>query len=124
MDLTFSDFGASKDYRWYANRWRQEPNTDVDNLCFQRCAEIQSFHGVTHSNIAVHTHHGQGEYAGKHVVVVYGNDNFAQNISKRPRIHQVDSTLKGHGGSNQGICQGQVKYVDVGCCLHLRVSKW
>lgn len=124
IDVTFSDFGASQDDRWYANRRRQQPNADIDDLCFQRCAEIQGFHGVTHSNVAIHAHHGQGEYAGEHVVVVYGNYNFAQNIPKRPGIHQVDGALEGHGGSDQSICQSQVKNVYVGCCLHLCVSKW
>lgn len=98
--LTFPDFGASKDYCRDANRGRQQPDADIDDLCLQGRAEVQSLHGVAHGNVAVHTHHGQGEDAGEHVVVINGNYYLAQHIPKRPGIHQVDRTLEGHGCSN------------------------
>lgn len=85
--LTFPDFRSSKDYRGYANRWRQKPNTDIDDLCLQGRAKVQRLDRVAYSNVSVHTHHGQGEYAREHVVVVNGNDYLAQYIPKWPGIH-------------------------------------
>ena len=121
--LTFPNFGSSKDYGRDANRWRQDPDTDVDDLRLQGCAEVKSLDGVAHGDVTVHTHHGQGEDAGEHVVVVDGDDHLAQHIPKGPGVHQIDRALEGHSCGHQCICQSQVEDIDVGCCLHLCVSK-
>lgn len=55
---------------------------------------------MTHSHVAVHTHHGQGEDAGEHVVVIDGDEDFACHLPKWPGTKQVVGALKGHGGSD------------------------
>lgn len=121
LTLTFPDFGASKNYCWYTNRWGQQPDADVDYLCFERCTKIQSFHRVTHSNVSINTHHGECENAGKHVIIVNRNHYFTQHVTKGPGVHQVLGALERHGRGNKSICHSQVEDVDVGRCLHLCV---
>lgn len=48
------------------------------------CADVQCLDGMTDGNIAVHTHHGEGEGAGEHVVVVDGDCDLAESVSKGP----------------------------------------
>lgn len=59
---------------------------------------------MAHSDVPVHAHHGQGEDAGEHVVVVDGDDDLAQHVPKGPGVHQIDRALEGHGRGNQSIC--------------------
>lgn len=77
---------------------------------------------MTHSYVAVHAHHGQGEDAGEHVIVIDGDENFACYLAKRPGAEQVVGALEGHGGGDQRVGHGQVKDVDVGGCFHFCVS--
>lgn len=72
-------------------------------------------------NVAIHTHGAEGEYAGEHIVVIYGDHNLAQDGSKRPCSHQVIDTLERQGTGCQGICQGEVENIDVGGSLHFGV---
>jgi len=123
LTLTFPDFGTSKNYGRYANRWGQQPDTDVDYLCLERSTEVQSLHRVTYSNVSINAHHGQCEYAGKHVIIVNWNNYFTQHIPKWPRVHQVFCALERHSRGNQCVCHSQIENVDVGCCLHLCISE-
>ena len=100
----------------------QDPVTHVDNLCIAWRAEVQRPDGVAHGDVAVHAHHGQGEDAGEHVVVVDGDDHLAQELPERPGVHQVLGALEGQRARGQSICQSQVEDVDVGGGLHLSVS--
>ena len=100
----------------------QHPVVHVDNLGIARRPEVQCFDRVAHGNVAVDTHSGEREDTGEHVVVVYGHDDLAQDVPKRPGSHQVVDALEGECTRDQGICQGQVKYVDIGGCFHLGVS--
>ena len=73
------------------------------------------------SDVAVHAHHRECEDAGEHVVVVDGDDHFAQQLSEGPRAHQVLGALEGEGAGGEGVGEGQVEDVDVGGGLHLGV---
>lgn len=77
---------------------------------------------MAHSDVAVHAHHGKGEDACKHVVVVDGNNELAQDFPKRPGFHKVFGALEGQCAGGQGISQSQVEDVDVCGRLHLGVS--
>lgn len=77
---------------------------------------------MAHSDVAVHAHHGQGEDACKHVVVVDGNNELAQDLPKRPGVHEVLGALEGQCAGGQGVGQSQVEDVDVCGRLHLGVS--
>lgn len=76
---------------------------------------------MAHSNVAVHAHHSEGKDAGEHVVVINGNDSFAQELPEWPRAHQVLGTLEGEGAGGQSVGQSQVEDVNVGGSLHLGV---
>lgn len=112
----------SHDHNWQTNSRRQDPVADIDNLGIAGSPEVQSFHGVAHGNVAIYTHSGQREDACKHVVIVNRHDNLAQEVPKRPGAHEIVHTLEGEGTGSQGICQGQVKDVDVCRSLHFGVS--
>lgn len=73
-------------------------------------------------DVAVHAHGGQREGAGEHVVIVDGDDRLAQGIAERPEAQEDVGALEGQGQQHQGVCQGQVKDVNVGGRLHLGVS--
>lgn len=77
---------------------------------------------MAHSDVTVHTHHGQGEDAGEHVVVVDGEDNLADQLPEWPGVQEVLGALKGQSAGGQRIRQGQVEDVDVSGCLHFGVS--
>lgn len=73
------------------------------------------------SNVAVHAHHGEGEDASEHVVVVNGEHSLAQQLAKRPRFHQVLGALEGQRAGGQRISQSQIEDVDVGGGLQFGV---
>lgn len=77
---------------------------------------------MTHGHVAIHAHHGQREDAGKHVVVIDGDEDLARHLTKRPRAQQVVCALEGHGGGDQGVGHSQVEDVDVGGCFHFGVA--
>lgn len=76
---------------------------------------------MTNSDVTVHTHHGECEDAGEHVVVVDGDDHFTQQLPKGPCTHQVLGALEGEGAGGECVSQSQVEDVDVGGGLHLGV---
>lgn len=76
---------------------------------------------MAHSHIAIHAHHGEGQYACEHVVVVDGDEDLAHHLTKGPRVQQIVCILEGHGGGHQGIGQGQIEDVNVCGRLHLGV---
>ncbi len=83
---------------------------------------VQSFHWVAHGHVSIHAHHSQGEHTGEHVIVVDGDDRLAQGIAKGPETKEHICALEGKRSQNQRISQCQVKYIDVGSCLHLGIS--
>lgn len=119
---TIVGLSTSKDHSRDASSRGQNPDEDVDDFGFDGCAEIQGLNRVTHGHISVHAHHGEREDAGEHVVVVNGDEDLADHLSKGPRVEQIVCTLKGHGGGHQGIGYCQVEDVDIGGCFHLSVS--
>lgn len=78
---------------------------------------------MAYGHVAINAHHGQGEDAGEHVVVINGDEDFASHFSKWPRVEQVVGALEGHGGGDQSISHSQVKDVDIGGCFHFGVSR-
>lgn len=79
---------------------------------------------MAHSNVAVHAHHGEGEDACEHVVVVDGDNELAQDFPKRPGVHEVLGALEGQRAGGQGVGKSQIEDVDVRGCLHLGVSSF
>lgn len=100
---TIVGLGASKDHSRDASSGGQNPDEDVDDLGFDGCTEIQRLDRVTHGHVAVNAHHGESEDAGEHVVVVNGDEDLADHLSKGPRVEQVICALKGHGGGHEGV---------------------
>lgn len=45
-----------------------------------------------------------------------------RSISKWPEAQEDICALEGQGQQHQSVCQGQIKDVNVGSCLHLGVS--
>lgn len=115
-------FSAAKYHGRDPSSRRQNPDDHIDELGLDGRAEIQGLDRVAHGHVAVHAHHGQGEDAGKHVVVINGDEDFARHLAKRPGAEQVVGALEGHGSSDQSVCHSQVKDVDVGGCFHFGVS--
>lgn len=76
---------------------------------------------MAYSDVAVHAHHGKGEDACEHVVIINGNNELAQDFPKRPGVHEVFGTLKRQCAGGQGIGKSQVEDVDVCGRLHLGV---
>lgn len=74
-------------------------------------------------DVAIHAHGTEREYAGEHVIVVYGDHDLAEDGSKRPCSHEVIDTLEWQGTGRQGIGQSKVKDIDVGGRLHFGVSR-
>ena len=87
--------GYSHDHDGHSNSRGEDPDADIDDLCLGGGAEVQRLHWVAHGDVPVHTHHCEGEDAGEHVVVVDGDDQLAEQLSKGPGVHQVFRTLKG-----------------------------
>lgn len=99
----------------------QNPVADVDNLGIARRPEVQRFHRVANSDVAVDAHGCESEDGGEHVVVVDGHHHLAEQVPKWPRPHQVVDALERQGAGDQGICQSEVEDVDVCGCLHFGV---
>lgn len=99
----------------------QDPDAHVYHLGLEGSAEIQGFHGVAHGHVAVHTHHGEGEDTGEHVVVVDGDEDLAYHLAEGPRVQKVVSALEWHRGGDEGVGECQVENIDIGGRLHLRV---
>lgn len=99
----------------------QDPDAYVDQLGLGWCPEVQGLDWMADGNVAVHAHHRECEDACKHVVVVDGEHGLTQQLSERPRLHQVLGTLEGQRAGGQRISQGQIEDVDVGGGLQLSV---
>lgn len=121
--LTLPVFCSCHEHDRQTNGRREEPVADIDNFGISGGTEIQSLDRVADRNVAVHAHGAEGEYAGEHVVVIYRDDDLAEDGSEGPRSHQVVDTLKGQCAGCQGICQSKVEDVDVGGSLHLGISR-
>lgn len=119
---TIVRLSASKNHCRNPSSRGQHPDEDVDDLSLHRCPEVQGLDGMADGHISVHTHHGQSEDTGEHVVVVNGDENLTHHLSERPGVQQVICALKGHGGGYQSICDSQVENVDVGGGFHFSVS--
>ena len=87
------------------------------------CPHVQSFDGVADGDVAVHTHHGESEGAGEHVVVVNGDDHFAQDIPKGPEAQKDICSLEWQCGKDERISQSQVEDVYIGGRLHFCVPE-
>lgn len=72
----------------------QNPVAHVDDLGVMRRSEVQRFHWVTHSDVAVDAHGGERKDRGEHVVVVDRHHHLAQHVPKRPGAHQVVDALE------------------------------
>lgn len=69
-------------------------------LCLVRCPHVQRFDGVADGNVSVHTHDGQREGAGEHVVVVDGHHCLAQDVPKWPKPQEYICAL-GQGAKTE-----------------------
>lgn len=119
--LTALRLRAAQDKGRDPRRRGQDPDAHVDHLGFDRGAEVQGLDRVANCHVAVHAHHGEGEDADEHVVVVNGDEDLAHHLAEGPRIQHVVSALEGHGGGDKGVGEGQVENVNIGGCLHLCV---
>lgn len=97
LTLTMPVFCGCHEHYRQTNGRREDPVADIDNFGISWGTEIQGFDWMADSDIAVHTHGAEGEYAGEHVVVIYGNHDLAEDGSEGPRSHQVVDTLEGQG---------------------------
>lgn len=120
----FCHLGNSHDHHGDSDSRGEDPDGDVDKLGFGGRAEVQGLDRMTHSDVAIHAHHGEREDAGEHVVVVNGYHHFTQELPKRPRAHQVLGALERKGAGGESVGQSQVEDVNVCGCLHLRVPVW
>lgn len=115
-------FGHSHDHDGHPDGRGQHPDEHVDHLGLNGSAKLQRPDRVAHGDVAVHAHHGEGEDAGEHVVIIDGDNQLAQDLPERPRVHQVLGALEGQRAGRQGVGESQVEDVDVGGRLHLGVS--
>lgn len=76
---------------------------------------------MAHRHVAIHTHHGESEDAGEHVVVVDGDEHLANHLTEGPCVQQVVGALEGHRGGDEGVGERQIENVNVGGRLHLCV---
>lgn len=62
-----------------------------------RRPHVQRFHGVADGHVPVHTHHGQREGAGEHVVVVDRHHRLTQSVPERPEAQEHVGALETPG---------------------------
>lgn len=115
-------FGHSQDHNGHPNRRGQDPDEHIDQLSLDWRPKPQCPDWVAHGDVAVHAHHGKGEDACEHVVVVDGNNDLAQDFPKWPGVHEVVGALEGQRAGGQGVGKSQVENVNVCGRLHLGVS--
>lgn len=101
----------------------EDPVADINDFGVAGSAEIQGLDRMADGDVAIHAHGAEREYAGEHVVVVYGDDDLAEDGSKRPCSHEVIDALEWQGTGRQGVGQSKVKDIDVGGRLHFGVSR-
>lgn len=89
------DFCHSHDHNGHPDGGGHHPDENVDDFGFYWRPELQGPHRVAHGNVAVHAHHGEGEDAREHVVVIDGDNELAQDLPKRPGVHKVLGALEG-----------------------------
>lgn len=121
--LTMPVFCCRHEHYGQADGRREDPVADVDDFGIAGGTEIQGLDRVADCDVAINAHGAEGEYAGEHVVVVYGDHYLAEDGSERPCSHEVIDTLERQGTGRQGICQSKVEDVDVGGSLHFGVSR-
>lgn len=95
--------GNSHDHHRHCDGGGEDPDAHVDELGFGGRAEVQRPDWMADGDVAVHAHHGEREDAGEHVVVVDGDDHFAQHLPEGPRAHQVLGTLEWEGAGGEGV---------------------
>lgn len=118
----FWHFSHSHDHNGHPNSWRQHPDEHVDHLSFGGSTKLQCPDRVAHSDVAVHAHHSESEDACEHVVIIDGYNELAQDLPKRPCVHEVFSALERQRAGCQGVSKSQIEDVDVCGRLHLGVS--
>lgn len=77
---------------------------------------------MAHGDVAIYTHHCEGEDTCEHVVVVDGNNELAEDIPKWPGFHEVFGALEGQRAGGQGIGKSKIEDVDICGSVHLGVS--
>lgn len=97
------------------------PDTEADNLgCSVGAVEhLPGLGGGCHNEVSVNAHDSQKVNAGDNVVLVYGDDELAHELSKGPLQEQVVSNVDGQHQGKELTSNGQVEDEDVGYCFHL-----
>lgn len=65
----------------------EDPVADIDDFGIAGSAEVQGFDGMADRDVAINTHGTEGEDAGEHVIVIYGDHYLAEDGAKWPRAH-------------------------------------
>ncbi|KFZ61297.1 hypothetical protein N321_11850, partial [Antrostomus carolinensis] len=97
----------------------KHPDTQIDHLGHSGPAVPSRLDGVHHSNVAVHTEHGQAVDAGEHVDGIHTEHQAAEQRAKGPVVQQGGGDQKRDAEHQQLIRDGQVEDVDVSGRLHL-----
>ncbi|KAI1237747.1 hypothetical protein IHE44_0013833, partial [Lamprotornis superbus] len=100
----------------------KHPDTQIDHLSHSGPAVPGRLDGVHHSDVTVHTEHGQAVDAGEHVDGIHTEHQAAEQGAKGPVVQQRGGNQKGDAKHQQLIRDGQVEDVDVGGRLHLGIT--
>lgn len=90
-------FGRCHEHYRQTDGWGEDPVADVDDFGIAGSTEIQGLDGMADCNVAIDAHGAEGEYAGEHVIVIYGDHYLAEDGSKRPCSHQIVDALERQG---------------------------
>lgn len=97
------------------------PDTEAHNLgsSVGAVGHLPGLGGGCHNEVAVNAHDGEEVDAGENVVLIYGDDELAHELSKGPLQEQVVSNVDGQHQGKELISNGQVEDEDVGYRFHL-----
>lgn len=97
------------------------PDADTHNLgcSVGTVGHLPGLGGGCHNEVAVNAHDSEEVDAGEGVVLVYGDDELAHELSEGPLQEQVVSNVDGQHQGKELISNGQVEDEDVGYCFHL-----
>lgn len=99
----------------------QDPDAQADNPGCSVCAVGHPLGPdcSQHHQVPVYAHHCQEINAGEDIVVIYGQDDLAEDFSKGPVAEEVLHNIDGQDKGEQVISDSKVQDEHVGHSLHL-----
>lgn len=85
--LTVPVFCCRHEHYRQTNGWGEDPVADIDDFGVAGSPEVQGFDRMADCDVAIDAHGTEGEYAGEHIIVIYGDHYLAEDGPKWPCAH-------------------------------------